>query len=175
MGTAAFRQRKGGGASFCMHLVFFNSKSQLSVKLWLRPCRHPSLSSAPLNHSSCGRNQRTAESPFKLPSRIPSTASPFPPFPVLGNPSAAKQCKEKIDLNISPVFLCWVQCCIFLCFLKLWFLNGKSSQRRGPEKRPKAFFVCFVKREKKPSLFYPKEERASLLQFLKNVMRKARR
>lgn len=51
--------------------------------------------SPPLNHSSCGRNQRTAESTFRLPSRIPSTASPFPSFPVLGNPSAAKQCKEK--------------------------------------------------------------------------------
>lgn len=35
--------------------------------------------------------------------------------------------------------------------------NGKSSQRRGPEKRPKAFFVCFVERfKKKSSLFYPK-------------------
>ena len=63
------------------------------------------LLSAPLNHSSCGRNQRTAESPFTSPSRIPSTASPFPPFPVLGNPSAAKQCKEKKKKDFSRFYV----------------------------------------------------------------------
>lgn len=77
--TAAFRQRKGQGASFCMHLVFFSSKSQLSVKRWLRHWRCPHPPSASLN-ASCGRNQRTAESSFTLPSRISSTASPFPVF-----------------------------------------------------------------------------------------------
>lgn len=46
----------------------------------------------------------------------------------LGNHSAAKPCKEKNVLKISSVFLCWVQCCIFLCFVKLWFLNGKSKK-----------------------------------------------
>lgn len=42
------------------------------------------------------------------------------------------------------------------------------------KKKAKTFFVCFVKRKKKNlHFFYPKEERTSLLKFLKKVMKKA--
>lgn len=88
----------GGGASFCMHLVFSSSTSQLSVKLCL--CH-----SAPLNHSSCGSNQRTAESPFYIAVQDSqhclaiSIYSPFWETPVQLN-----SIKEKIDLKICPFF-----------------------------------------------------------------------
>lgn len=55
-----FTRDQGEGHHSACIWFFFSSKSQLSVKLWPRPL------SAPLNHSSCGRNQRTAESPFYI-------------------------------------------------------------------------------------------------------------
>lgn len=119
--------------------------------------------SAPLNHSSCGRNQRTVESPFTLPTRIPSTASPFSSFPVWETPVQLNSVMKRIDLKICPVFLCWVQCCIFLYFVELWFLNGKSCQGRGPEQRPKAFFLLKFLFRRRVGLLLP---------FLKNIMRK---
>lgn len=100
--AAAFRQRVGGGASFCMHLVFLSSKSQLFVKALA-----PSLSllfATPPNHSSCGRNQRTVESPFTLPTRIPSTAAPFSSFPVWETPVQLNSVMKRIDLKFCPVF-----------------------------------------------------------------------
>lgn len=104
---------ENGGRGFILHAFGF---LQLKVAT-VHQAPAPPLSSLPPqlhgNHSSCGRNQRTAESPFPSPSRIPSTASPFPLFPGLGNPSAAKQCKEKIDPQISPVFYVWFRVASF--------------------------------------------------------------
>lgn len=109
---AVFQLRKTrgkGGASSCMHSVFFRSTSQLSVSygpalvLRLRPTPHPT-SSAPLNHSSCGSNRRTAESPFTSPSGIPSVGSPFPSFPVFGKTSVQLNSVKK-KKRISAVFL----------------------------------------------------------------------
>lgn len=79
-GTAAFRQRKRG-RSIILHAFGF-----LQLKIATTPAPPPS---APLAHSSRGGNQMTAESPFTLPSRIPSTASPFPSFPVFGKPQCS--------------------------------------------------------------------------------------
>lgn len=149
---------KGGGASSCMHSVFFRSTSQLSVSygpalvLRLRPTPHPT-SSAPLNHSSCGSNRRTAESPFTSPSGIPSVGSPFPSFPVFG--------KTSVQLNSVKKKKRFLQ---FFCFLFLMLgsvlhlsmfctalvFKWKSCQRRGLRKRPNDFFffkVCVFSKD----------------------------
>lgn len=55
-----------------------------------------------------------------VPSRIPYTASPFPSFPVVGNPSAAKLCGKKENRSkISTVFFYVAS---FDVFVQLWFL-----------------------------------------------------
>lgn len=66
---------KGGGASFLHAFVLCSpQKSLLSAKFG-------------------GRGE--VEGAFTSLSRIPSAASPFPSFPVLGIPSAAKRCLKK--------------------------------------------------------------------------------
>lgn len=127
-----------------MHLVFLSSTSQLSVKLRLRPCH-----SAPLNHSSCGSNQRTAESPFYIAvqdSQHCLSISSYSQF--WETPVQLNSVKKKIDLKICPFFSCWVQCCIFPCFVKLWFLNGKSCQGVHNRGQKLFLFPCVSFREK---------------------------
>lgn len=79
-GTAAFCQRIGGSGINVHAFGFLQLKiatvRQAPALLLL------SVLSAPLNHFSGGSNSWTAESPFTFPARIPSTASPFPSFPV---------------------------------------------------------------------------------------------
>lgn len=76
------------GRGIILHAFGFLELNVPPVRQALAPVvalRH----TAPLNHSSCGSNQRTAESPFTLPSRIPSTASPFPFIPGFGKPQCS--------------------------------------------------------------------------------------
>ncbi len=101
-GTAAFLPEKGGGASFCMHLVFFSSKSQLSVQLQLRPCCRPPQLDRTIPAAEGTKGQRS----LLLHCR--------PGFPVLPRhshrshfwetPVQLNSVKKKIDLKISPVF-----------------------------------------------------------------------
>lgn len=44
-------------------------------------------------------------------------------------------------------------------------------KERVQKKKAKSFFVCVLLKEKN-NFFYPKEERASMLQSLKNIMKK---
>lgn len=85
------RGKRGGRHPACIRFSSDQHRNCLSsygpaLVLRLRPTPHPT-SSAPLNHSSCGSNRRTAESPFTSPSGIPSVGSPFPSFPVFGKTS----------------------------------------------------------------------------------------
>lgn len=129
--------------SLCMHFGFLQlQKSQLLVRL-RPPLPSPS---APPNHSSCRSNRRTSRVTFHIAIQDSqphhSHRSQFwdllPPPP----PSAAKQCKNRSKV-FCRFFMLGSQCCIFLCFVKLWFLNGKSSQRWGPEKKGQLFFFLF--------------------------------
>lgn len=141
---------KRGGASSCMHSVFFRSTSQLSVSygpalvLRLRPTPHPT-SSAPLNHSSCGSNRRTAESPFTSPSGIPSVGSPFPSFPVFGKTSVQlNSVKKKRFLQFFCFLFLMLGSVLHLSmFCTALVFKWKSCQRRGLRTRPNDFFFFF--------------------------------
>lgn len=68
---------------------------------------------------------------------------------------------KKNFLKVSSVFLSWVQCCIFLCFVKLWFLNGKSKKGSSYKGQKSCLFLFLCVLWKKNIFFYPKEEWAS--------------
>lgn len=87
--AAAFRQSAGGGASFCMHLVFLSSKSQLFVKLWLCPCR----CSSPLNSTEpfqLWKEPKDSGLTFYIADQDSQYCLAILIIPSLGNPSAAK-------------------------------------------------------------------------------------
>lgn len=92
---------KGGGASSCMHSVFFRSTSQLSVKLWPRP-RSPTPSHTPPNLISSTEPFQLWKQPqdgrviFHIAVRDSQRGLAIPFFPSFWeNLGAAKQCKEK--------------------------------------------------------------------------------
>lgn len=146
----SFRQRNGGEEGRRLHafvfLLFFFSRAQSpdcppsSADAQLRHSTPPNHSSRWGKPKDSGVNFRIAVQDSQL---LPhhSHQSHF-----LGNPSAAKQCKKnkkKRDLKIYPVlFLCWVQCCIFLCFVKALVFKWRVSSKKGSTTKAKLFF-CF--------------------------------
>lgn len=61
-------------------------------------------------------------------------------------------------------------------FCKALVFKWKVWSKKGSGKKGQKLFCVFCQKKKKNlHFFYPKEEWASLLQFLKNVRKKARR
>lgn len=159
-----FRQRMGGGASFCMHLVFLISKSQLSVKLWLRPCRCSLLLSS-TEQFQLWKEPKDRGVTFYIAVQDSqycprhSHHSQFWETPVQLN-----SVKKKIDLKICPVFFMLGSVLHLSMFCKALVFKWKVLSKKGSRTKAKSFFLRFVKRK----TFLSKRRMGLPLPFLKN-------
>lgn len=161
----SFCQRNGGGegrrfACICFFVFLFF----LELKVPTVCQALPTLSFATQLRRTIpaiGANQRTVESTFTLPSRIPSycLAIPISPTfwetPVQLNSVKRTKKKERFKDLFRSFFLCWVQCCIFLCFVKALVFKWRVSSKKGSATKAKLFFLfcsAFLFKGKEPFL-----------------------
>lgn len=165
---AATFSPENGGRGIILHAFGFLELKVPTVRQALAPAL--SLLSATQLHWTIPAVEGTKGQRSHLLHRrpgFPVLPSPFPSFPVLGNPSAAKQCKEKNrskDLSWVFFFLMLGSVLHLSMFCKALVFKWKVLSKKGSRTKAKSFFLRFIKRK----TFLSKRRMGLPLPFLKN-------